>query len=167
MPLPLLLYAAVGLQAGSSILGGIASKKANQAAARAAQLNALAAKISTAFKVQDIRDAGARLESSQRAAYGRSGVEMSSGSPAEVIMGSARNIEKEIFRATYTGSLQEQGAMSSADAYKKAGDYALLGGFAKAGASVLGGMDAIDRLKVPGNTPKVELMSGDQLGTWP
>ncbi len=129
---------AIGVMAGSSILGGIANMKAAKAAKKAAELNKLAARISTEFKVQDLLDQGRRLESAQRAAAAKSGVALE-GSPVEVMNDAAAQIEKQVYRTKYMGSLKEQGAQIEADAYGQMADNALLASFLGATSSVIGG----------------------------
>jgi hypothetical protein len=100
------------------------------------------------FKVQDLEDAGKRFESTQRAAYAKSGVDITSGSAAEVTAESARQIEKEITRVKYTGGFQVQSAQTMEDAFTRASNYALIGGFLKGGALAYGGWGKLEDIKV-------------------
>ena len=136
------------LMAGSAVMQGYAQSKADKSAADAAKLNAIASRISTMFKVQDLRDAGERLESSQRAAYGKSGVDLTTGSAAEVQAESAKQIEKEIYRVKYTGGLQQSGQMTQADAFTKASNYAMIGGLLKGGATYISGAGKMSDIQV-------------------
>jgi len=124
------------IMAASAIAGGYSNMQAADAAKKAARLNAFASRISTEFKIQDLRAAGRRLASSQRVAAAKSGVAIGSGSAAEVINDSAANVEKEIFRAKYAGELRAQGAQMDIDAYDRAGDNAMLAGFLRAGNAI-------------------------------
>jgi hypothetical protein len=144
-------WLAIAAAAGSRVLGGFSEKKANESAENVARMNAFAARVSTALKVQDIEEAGERLRASQKVAAAASGVDISSGSVGEVMAASARQIEREIHRVKYTGALQEKGAMTQADAYSKAAGYALGGGILGGFATGISMSGRLNDIKVKGD----------------
>lgn len=130
----------LALAAAGSLLSSFTQSQADKESSKVAQLNAISARISTAFKVQDMQDAGKRLQGTQMTRAAASGVDVGSGSAVEVMNESARQIEKEIYRTKYTGGLEEEGATTTAEAYQAKSNYDLMAGFLGGTATYLGGM---------------------------
>lgn len=140
--------AAAGLQAFSSITGGIAQQSAAKQQARAAQDEA-------AYQADRLRDRRERVLGSQRAGLAASGVDISQGSPLDLLTSTATEAELDI-QSTLAG-----GANRSASA-KYQGQVAMRQGLMGAVGSGLQGFGAEENARA--RTGKASLLSS--VGRW-
>lgn len=111
-------------QAGAQIGTGFAADSAAEKQAREARLRGAQA-------AEDERRKGRRLAGTQRAMFAKSGVEIDSGAPLEVLAQTAADAETNALRAAF---LFEQ----QAEDLKSVGKTALTKGILGAGATILG-----------------------------
>lgn len=107
--IPLIVMAALtAASTGFAVAGSGQSSKAQQSAAKfnaaVASNNALSARQAATAEAERIRQRNRRLAGAQRAAYAKAGVDVSFGSPNDVIVDSGIQGEMDALTAVYTGS---------------------------------------------------------------
>lgn len=107
--------------------------------AEVARNNAQAARDQSQFQADRIRDRARRTKGAQRAAYSKSGVELS-GTVEDVMFDSAIEFELEAISALYKGTVASNSQTAQSEMFKLKGEAARTqGNFAIAG-SILGGL---------------------------
>lgn len=152
-----------GIGAATAVAGAIGQ---GQAAAKTARYNAAvaeneatAARNMAAFEENRHRRATARLLSSQRAAFGASGVESGSGTPLAVLGESAEQAELDALAIRRAGTVQEAKLRSQAAADRLyAGAYSRAG-YTGAGTSLLTGLSRVGSFGKGAKLPKTKTES--------
>jgi hypothetical protein len=145
-----MIVAAVVISAAAAAASATASIKSGQAQRAAANYNAAVAKNNATmarqqseYDAQRIRDRNRRLAASQAAIYGKSGVDITSGSAADVIYDSAIQGEFDALAALYSGRTQAASQTSRAQLLQFEGQTASNAGTMSAiGASLQGASNA-------------------------
>lgn len=112
-------------QAGAQISAGVATQSAAKRQARIARVRG-------AEVAEDERRKGRRLRGKQRAAFAKSGVLISEGTPLDVLAQTAADAETNALRAAIAFEQQ-------AEDFASAGNAAFIQGALGAGATILGG----------------------------
>jgi hypothetical protein len=119
-----LAVAAAAVQAFGQYKAGQDQKSLAQYNESVAQQNAEAISQKTAFDVQTQKDKARRLMSIQRVNYAKSGVEISEGTPLDVLLQQVKDAELETLSTQYTGKVAYNKAMSQGDSYGWQGERA-------------------------------------------
>jgi hypothetical protein len=117
------LVSAVG-----SMASGAAQANAANAQAAAYDRQAAAERIQANYNADRQRDKSIKLISSQRAAFGASGVDMSSGSPLDVIADTTRETELDVSAIRWNGEIKAQNFEMQAGASRAKASAAQTGG---------------------------------------
>lgn len=148
----LLIAAAVG----SAAIGAVGAIQAGKAQQQAANYNAMLAeregreaKQVAASEAREARRRGRRLISSQTAAYGAAGLDIS-GSALEVLADTAEITELDALNIERAGSAEEARAIGRANAERFAGKQARTASYFGAASSILSGASQIGAAKVQG-----------------
>lgn len=118
----------LGIMAGSQILGGLAAYGEGSSQAAALNANAKVAEQQAKNAAAQEREKYRRLASSQRAAYGASGLDVNYGSPLDVLADTYAEGEVSAMNLLYSGKLEAWNARQKAAAAKSGGRSGLLGG---------------------------------------
>ena len=129
---------AMVVSAAGAIYNGIQSSNAADYNAKVSEQNAEAAQQKARLEENIQRQKIRTLMSKQQALYGASGVDMA-GSPLLVMEDTAAKGELDALAIRYSGEIAARQARSQAEQFRQQGDSAMLGGFFKAGSSLLGG----------------------------
>lgn len=116
------------LAAGAAIAGGIAGAVAGSKASKAQQEMAEANKAqaekeaeqiaeATRLQISDLKTQQARFMGHQKAMIGRSGVELSTGSPLALQAETARMMSEDVRRLTLAGKWEKEGRLFEASQY--------------------------------------------------
>lgn len=97
------------------------------------------ARQNAALEAEQQRKAGARLKGEQRAAFARAGVDISSGSPLDVLAETASETELAISTIKWAGEQQAKRAISAAEAERMKGKAAERASYWGAGSTFLTG----------------------------
>ena len=151
---------ALALTLGSTLLGAAGSIQQGQAAAKAAKYNAQVAEMNAtiserrakdaldrgAFEEQQKRRENAALMGKQKAAMAANGIDLTFGSPLDMIVDSATlgeldalTIRKNAYREEYDYRVQAANQRAQKTMYEGAAKSALTGGYLAAGGTILGG----------------------------
>lgn len=163
MAFPMLAFG-VGLQVGSSILGGLAASDAYNDKALQNRISAAYESLRASDEANIIRERGRRFSASQAAGFVKGGVLIDSGSPLAVLMDTAINVERNALRTMLYGSQRasqyEAAASAAEDAASAATITGILGGVSR-------GIEAYgiyaDKYR-PGSTPT--RISPSAQGNW-
>lgn len=142
--------------AGAAIIGGALSAKATAEASKAQQEMAEANKTqaekeaeqiaqATEFQISDLKTQQARFRGHQKAVIGRSGVELSSGSPLALQAETARMMSEDVRRLSLAGKWEKEARLfeasqygEEAEAYKKTRPWQVAGSLLSGVASGAG-----------------------------
>jgi hypothetical protein len=131
----------------SSIAGAISAQNAADAQSEALDYNAsimdkeaMAERESAKFEETRQREANAKLMARQRVAYATSGVDLSEGTPLEVLGSQAGEMEMDALAIRYNGEIKAKKNESQAAIYRLQSQQAQRAGFANAGSSLLTGI---------------------------
>lgn len=139
MPAAVPLIAGGAVLAGAgAIYGGYKQKQALEYNAKLAEQSAEQAKVKAAYDEAAHRENVAKFISSQRAEYGKSGVEMS-GSPLLVIKDTIAKSELDALAIRYGGEIEARQLRSKGAGLRAEGQTARTAGYLGAGSSLLTG----------------------------
>jgi len=143
-----LLYmalASTAVAAGSAVYQGQQANKTAKYNAQVSEQNAIAAQQKAAYDEKLHRERVRKLLSSQKAAYGKSGVDMA-GSPLLVLQETVEQGELDALAIRYGGSIEASRNRSAATLARMEGRAARTSSYAQAGSTLLsGGSQAADR----------------------
>jgi hypothetical protein len=126
--------------AGADITAGRYARKAGEAAAEEAEINADLAKKEAEADAAAYAAEARNFKAEQSVRYLKSGV-MLEGTPLDVLDETARLASNRIAAIRAKGTAEARGYLSKASQYRNAGRAALIGGYQKAGVTVLGAAD--------------------------
>lgn len=155
--------AAIALQAGGQIYGGMAARSQASAQARADEENARLALLAGEQDNWNILRAERRAAGDAMTEMAGSGIAVGTGSAADVIAASAAQAELEIANRRAQARAEEANYMASAAANRSAGKAALIGGLFGAASSVIGGAAAMrnqQKLRLQGQWERSIAASG-------
>lgn len=132
------MCSSAALGATSQIMQGMSDNNTAKANAKMAEHEAKSALNAANYKVQQIGKAGERIQGSTAVAQADAGVDLSSGSAAEVAAESARNIKLDQLMARFGGEQEAWAKRAQAKIYKAQGKAALVNGYLGAGSTILG-----------------------------
>lgn len=133
--------------AGSALYQGQQAKKQADYNASVAEADAAAAKQKAEYDEKMHRERVRRLLSSQRAAYGKSGVDLA-GSPLLMLQDTAKEGELDALAIRYGGDVEASRNRSEANLLRMQGRAARTSGYLQAGGTLLsGGAKAYGRYK--------------------
>jgi hypothetical protein len=155
--------AATGVAVHGQIQQGKAQKQIADYNAKVARNNAIAARQQAQFEADRIRDKARRLAGSQRAAFSKSGIELS-GSVNDVMFDSAIELELDALSAIYKGEVAGNNQTAQAEIFKMRGDAAktgsqlaaagtAIGGIGDAGSQAVGTINAVNLNEARTNNP--------------
>lgn len=124
------------LAAFGNIYSGIAGYQAGEYSASVDQTNAALAEQQGALMAGQIRRQGAKALGAMRAGYTASGVNLT-GSVADVMADSARNVELDALTAKYNADVKAYGYNANANLDKMRARSSLISGVVGAGSSIL------------------------------
>jgi hypothetical protein len=131
------------MQAGKS------QEEWNNYNAAVSRQNAIAAMQSAEYDAGMTREAGEKLKARQRVLYAKSGVSLE-GSPTDVILGTAEDVEMDAMSIIRKGLIQGQQYESQANLSEMQGEAARTSSYYGAGSSLLTGIgDVASRYKPP------------------
>lgn len=129
------------IAAGGQLFSGYQGMQAGNYSAQVAKNNARAAEQKSGFEANLIRERGEDIESSARAALGKSGVDPGASTSAAAVIGqSAQNTEMDALAAIYSGKLDANAQRAAGKLYKQQGRAAMVGGIIGAGSTLLTGI---------------------------
>ncbi len=131
-----LMAVSTAASAGGAIYSGIKQEEAAEYSAKVAEQNAEASLKKAAYDEEAQREKVKRLLSTQRAAYGKSGVDLT-GSPLLVLEDTAAQGELDALAIRYGGEIEAGQQKSKAELYRLQGQTAKTEGFIKAGTTIL------------------------------
>lgn len=127
------------LQGGAQLAQGFSDAGTYKANARMAMIEGKSAIMSAEDRAAQIRRAGDRLLSSNRAIQAASGVDLTYGSADEVNRETAANVEKDALMASYSGRLAFSQKAYEAQLLKRQAKSAVFNSALKATGTILGG----------------------------
>ena len=127
------------IMAGASIAGGMASASANQDQAMQARIASVRRRLRASDDARLVEEQGGRFQANQAVGFAQSGVLLDQGSPLQVLMDTAINVERNAMRTRLAGEWDADGLEASASAYDKAATGAMLKGIAGAASVFLSG----------------------------
>ena len=142
------LFAIIGLVMSmvSAIGGAMAAKDAGEAQKAAADYNAKVMEAqaqsereAAAFEETQQREQAAKMRARQKVAYLASGVDLSEGTPLEVLGAQAGEMEMDALAIRYNGEVKAKQSESQARIYRMQGQQAQKAGTINAGSSLLTG----------------------------
>lgn len=122
---------------GGSVLTGIQGAAAGRAQAKVAKQQAELERRSATTEERNERERARRFRSSQLARFSKAGV-LTTGTPSNVLEQTAEAQERDALSIRFGGKVRQSQALSQAALAKQAGSQALIGGFTKAGSTLLG-----------------------------
>jgi hypothetical protein len=134
----LIMLAAAGVSAGASVAGGYAQKSAYEAQAENERLAGRQALQAANVESQQIRSQGQRELGAARATQAGRGLDVTSGTSADVAGEIAINNEHMALMKMYEGRLGAWQKDYSAKVLKSQGKSAVVGGYLKATQTLLG-----------------------------
>lgn len=137
-PVTVLLVASTVFSAGTSIYEGQQAKKTADYNAQVAEQNAVAAEQKAAYDETLHRERVRKLLSSQKALYGKSGVDLA-GSPLLALQETAGQGELDALAIRYGGDVEAARNRSAATLARMEGKAARTTGYMRAGSSLLSG----------------------------
>lgn len=134
----------------SAIGGAMAAKDAGEAQKAAADYNAKVLEAqaqsereAAAFEETQQREQAAKMRARQRVAYLASGVDLSEGTPLEVLGQQAGEMEMDALTIRYNGEIKAKQSESQAAIYRMQGAQAKKAGYTNAGSSLLTGVGSM------------------------
>lgn len=134
----------------SAIGGAMAAKDAGEAQKAAADYNAKVLEAqaqsereAAAFEETQQREKAAKMRARQRVAYLASGVDLSEGTPLEVLGQQAGEMEMDALTIRYNGEIKAKQSESQAAIYRMQGAQAKKAGYTNAGSSLLTGVGSM------------------------
>ena len=131
----------------SSIVGAMSAISAGEAQQDALDYNAEVMEAqaqsdrdAASYEENRQREANAKLRARQRVAYLSSGVDLSEGTPLEVLGNQAGEMEMDALAIRYNGELKAKQSESQANIYRMQGVQASKAGFTNAGSSLMTGL---------------------------
>lgn len=132
-------FASTAVGVASSISQGQKEKDWADYNAKVMENEAIIARQEAARDAETRRKEGMRLLGSQRAAFAKSGVELGSGSPLDLLEETAAENELAVKTIKYAGEQQARRAISAATAERLKGDAKQTGSYWSAGSTLLTG----------------------------
>lgn len=130
--------AAMALSAGAKLAQGVSDFQAGNANARMAQMEGRSAMQAANAQASQINAAGDRAISQIQSQQAANGVDLSSGSAADVAAESRRNIELDRLTALYEGRMRMWSKSAEAAQHKAQAKAGLVTGILSASGSLLG-----------------------------
>lgn len=155
MPTGLEIPAMVAFGVGSavsavgSVVSGYAQRQALDYNARVAELHADAAERSSDLEAEGIRKRTMRVQGAVRARAAGAGLDVSSGSPLDILAENASEGELDALVARYSGAVEASRARSQATLSRFQGSQAVTSGWIGAGAELLRSAGSAYRLYGP------------------
>jgi len=140
--------AAVAVSAFGTIQAGQAAKSAAKYNAAVAEQAAKAASDKAAYDEQRHRESIRKLMSSQRALYGKSGLDMTEGSPLLVMEDTAAQGELDAMAIRYGGDIASARDRSAANLSRMQGAAAVTASYFQAGSTLLSGASSAGRMNM-------------------
>jgi len=146
------MWMAIGLifSAVSAIVGAMSAMDAAEAQKQAADYNAdvmdaqaQSERDAASFEENRQREEASKLRARQRVAYASSGVDLSEGTPLEVLGQQAGEMEMDAMAIRYNGELKAKQSESQAAIYRMQGAQAKKAGLANAGSSLMTGVGSM------------------------
>ena len=131
--------ASAGFGAYTAMEAGEAQKDLADYNAEVEAENAKAARQKAAYEEGLIREQGAKLRARQRVAFLASGVDLSEGTPLEVLGEQAKTLEMDAAAIRYGGNVEAIKAKQRGDMYRIKGAQDKQAGYYNAGSSLLTG----------------------------
>jgi hypothetical protein len=156
-------FAVIGLivSAVSAVAGAVSAMDAADAQKQALDYNAdvmdaqaQSEREAAAFAETQQREQAAKLRARQRVAYASSGIDLSEGTPLEVLGQQAGEMEMDALTIRYNGEIKAKQSESQAAIYRMQGAQAQRAGFANAGSSLLTGLGGAATTAMNAYTPK-------------
>lgn len=144
-----LIGAATAMAAGGAVYAGDQQRKAANMNADIAEQNAIAERNKAAYDENIHRESVRKLLSSQRALYGKSGVDMT-GSPLLVMEDTAGQGELDALAIRYGGDIAAAKQRSSANLSRMQGKSAQTASYFQAGSTLLSGASQAYTTKLKG-----------------
>ena len=129
-----------GLDAFGQIVSGVNEKRVQEYNARIAEQQAQATRVSAQANTIRSRREQRYFVGSQEAAYARSGVVLTTGSPLSVVFNTIADSEFDIAISNYNAEVQARGYESEAALRRYYGKQALYGSIAQAGMTMFGSL---------------------------
>lgn len=144
----------------SAIGGAMAAKDAGEAQKNATEYNAKVMEAqaqsereAATFEETRQREQAAKMRARQRVAYLASGVDLSEGTPLEVLGAQAGEMEMDAMAIRYNGEVKARQSESQAGIYRVQGQQAQKAGMINAGSSLLTGFGSAATLIMNKYTP--------------
>lgn len=131
----------LGLTVGSQIAGGFAENSQARGEAAVLDENARRAEMDAALKGEAIRRSGRATQGEAIAALAANGVGLGTGSALDLLRQSAIEEEYDWLNTQYQGASEAASLRTTATQRRAGGKNAIIGGFLRAGAAALTGMD--------------------------
>lgn len=131
--------AAAAMKAGAQIAQGVAGYQAGQATQKQYQAEARSELSAGNIEAGRIRKEGDAFLGQTRTIQAASGVDISTGSPADVAAESAKNIELDALMTTYGSTLRATQAITKGRIARAQGSAALVQGIVGGGSTLLTG----------------------------
>jgi hypothetical protein len=135
--------AALALQVVGGVVGGVEQDRAARAGARVDEENARLALLEAEQQADATRTEERRQAGEMITVMGGSGVQLGSGSAADVLAQSAYQRELEVLNIRRRATREARGLQQAADDKRKAGKAAIIGGLFGAAATALQGVSNI------------------------
>ena len=136
----------------SSIVGAMSAVSAGESQKQAADYNAdvmdaqaQSERDAAAFEETRQREANSKLKARQRVAYLSSGVDLSEGTPLEVLGSQAGEMEMDAMAIRYNGEVKARQSESQAEIYRMQGNQARTAGYTNAGSSLMTGAGSVGK----------------------
>jgi len=130
------LIAATALQIGGSLLAGRSKQKAAKRQAKFALLQGQIEEKQSRVLASEVRRKGAKLIASQISGFAAAGVDVNSGTPIDVYMDTAADVELEALSVLHAGTLAKISARESAKTATTSGGQAQTQSLLQAGGSL-------------------------------
>jgi len=138
MALPLFLMAAgMGLSMAGKGMDIYSQTRAYRQQAKIFEENAAYAEANTRLELEQFNRQAEQFQSSQRAGYAKAGVELSSGSPLEVLADTAGQLELDRQIIRYRGDVEKAGWLNQARMTRHNAKTALISGILGMGGSLI------------------------------
>jgi hypothetical protein len=150
----------------SSIVGAISAVSAGESQKQAADYNAKVMEAqaqserdAAKFEENRQREQAAKMRARQRVAYLASGVDLSEGTPLEVLGAQAGEMEMDALAIRYSGEVKAKQSESQAAIYRMQGRQAQKAGVINAGSSLLTGVGSVATTLMNKYTPSAPAKS--------
>lgn len=140
-----------GLQAATSVFEGFSQANALEGSAAVDQENARLAELEGALATADIRRRGRATQGEAAAALAEGGGQIGSGSASDLLLQNALEIEWAVLSTRFGAQSEARGHMMQAGLKKQAAKHAIIGGFLRAGAAAVTGVEKAMGAKAEGD----------------